>query len=76
MAIETQMMDTAAVGASTAGIAAAISAMKNVIADFRAIVMDTPRRMSTPDSAPPKRFPKPATKNGSHAYLPIAAIFS
>src|ERR1041384_6426340 len=74
IAIATNVMDRVAVEARTAGIDANINAMKSVVADFLAMFTDIPRRIRTPESAPPNTLPIPAKKNGSQAYFPIAAM--
>ena len=62
IANETSAIDTLVSGTNTAGIAEAISNMKTVTADFRAIVTGTPRRSKNPENQPPIMLPKPATR--------------
>ena len=74
IATETSAMDSHVFCTSTAGIAEVISAAKKVTDPFRVTVIDTFRFSSHADSAPPAKFPAPATTNGIHANLPIAAM--
>ena len=55
-------------------MAAIMRTAKNVTADLRATVTESPRRSSAAQSHPPKRLPKPATRNGIQPYLPIEAM--
>ena len=66
-------MESQASRTSTAGMALVMRMAKKVTADLRAMVTDAPRWRRKPESHPPNRLPKPATRNGIQANLPMAA---
>src|SRR5689334_9840459 len=71
IARETQAIETRTEFTSAAGMAANIITAARLTDSFRATMTGQPSRKRTEESHPPKRFPKPATANGIHAYWPI-----